>query len=144
MTPGTRHHTASDCSSGGYGALLDVSPPPVPWPLTPSAREVIMDDTQHPSPCHEQLLVGWILGAAQCESPPWSPGLSQSLRGGGLSPTTHNAAPVSHKLSHCLTVCNRGFCWEEWGNTVAITVYLWSSMVYPYPYPHGYGVCRYG
>ena len=45
---------------------------------------------------------------------PRSPALSHSLQGGGLSPTTHNAAPMS-KSSHCSTVCNGGFCWEEWG-----------------------------
>ena len=65
--------------------------------------------------CYRYTGSGVLPSLALIASPPRSPTLSHSLRGGGLSPTTHNAAPVSHKSSHCSTVCNGGFCWEEWG-----------------------------
>ena len=65
--------------------------------------------------CYRYTGSGVLPSLALIASPPRSPALSHSLQGGGLSPTTHNAAPVSHESSHCSTVCNGGFCWEEWG-----------------------------
>jgi hypothetical protein len=57
------------------------------------------DDTAHPQP-YEQLLAGWIVGAARlCNASDSHPSKPHSL----------NVAPASEMMSNSLSLCSRGF-----------------------------------